>query len=372
MKIRFISLVLCFLVVTGCKRQSESAAPAAPAIPTEAIPTEAAPTEAVEGNSSVTEEVAANETFPPKVIPVPSKLGDAAGLLNDLEWVKGDPVKFEADKVYVVEFWATWCPPCLVSIPHLSEVQKNHKDKNVTIIGISDEETATVKKFVEEMGDKMDYTVAIDTNGTASKYYMDAFGASGIPTAYIVDQKGRVVWQGHPMDGLEQALDQVLAGTFDIEKFIQAKAEKQRQAQEQAREFNKIRKLVMDYFAALENGGLNNQARELGDKLIEIDNGAVLNQISWQILTDVEEGKRDNELALQLAKKAAELTGSKDVAILDTYALALFRTGKIDQAIETQTKAVRLVKDNEAMFKELKATLDKYLAAKLPGGTVDL
>ena len=373
MKFWFISLIVCLCVVTGCKRQSEPATPANPDNPTEAAVKKVRDNSSdVKQEASDVKQEAVNESSPAKVIPVPTKLGDAAGLLNDLEWVKGDPVKFEAGKVYVVEFWATWCPPCLTSIPHLSEVQKNYKDKNVTIVGISNESAAKVKKFVKEMGDKMDYTVAIDTNRTASKYYMDAFGARGIPTAFIVDQKGQVAWQGHPMSGLEQALDQILNGSFDVNTFTQAKENEKREAQEQALEVEKIRKVIRDYLTAVKNGGLNDHARELGDKLIEINNSQALNSVSWQILTKVEEDKRDNELALQLAKKAVELTESKNPAILDTYALALFRSGKIDQAIQVQTKAVELSIDNEAMHKELKATLEKYLAAKVPASPVDM
>ena len=66
-------------------------------------------------------------------------LGQKAAPLEGLTYIKGDPIVFEAGKVYVVEFWATWCPPCRTSIPHLTEVQKQFKDKGVTVIGISNE-----------------------------------------------------------------------------------------------------------------------------------------------------------------------------------------------------------------------------------------
>ena len=67
-----------------------------------------------------------------------------------------------AGKNYVVEFWATWCGPCKASIPHLTELQK--KNPSVTFIGVSvwEPDQDKVKPFVEEMGDKMAYRVAID------------------------------------------------------------------------------------------------------------------------------------------------------------------------------------------------------------------
>ncbi len=94
-----------------------------------------------------------------------AELGDPAPPLQISEWVKGGPVKLADGKgktIYVIEFWATWCPPCRASIPHLTELQKKFKDKGVVFVGISNEKLATVKKFVKQMGDKMDYVVAID------------------------------------------------------------------------------------------------------------------------------------------------------------------------------------------------------------------
>ena len=92
-------------------------------------------------------------------------IGDEAPAISVSQWVKGDPVdRLDPNKTYVVEFWATWCGPCRVSIPHLTELQKKYKDKGVTIIGVSvwSRIRDAVAPFVEQMGDKMDYTVAID------------------------------------------------------------------------------------------------------------------------------------------------------------------------------------------------------------------
>ncbi len=76
--------------------------------------------------------------------PAPAKAtlsaGDAAPALSVTKWLKGAPVtSFEKGHVYVVEFWATWCGPCVASMPHLSAIQKEFKDK-VTIIGVTSED----------------------------------------------------------------------------------------------------------------------------------------------------------------------------------------------------------------------------------------
>jgi thiol-disulfide isomerase/thioredoxin len=145
--------------------------------------------------------------------PVKAKLGDAAAPLVIKEWIQGGPTDVKDGKaVYVVEFWATWCGPCRVSIPHLSALQKQMKDKGVIVVGISDEDPATVKPFVKKMGAQMDYAVACDDNNQTFGGYMDAYGFNSIPTAFIVGKDGRVLWHGHPMNGLDKALDAILAG----------------------------------------------------------------------------------------------------------------------------------------------------------------
>lgn len=156
--------------------------------------------------------------------------GSKAPSIQVKEWVKGHEVKaFDAGKTYVVEFWATWCGPCIQSIPHLTEVAHKHKD--VTFVGVSIWEDGTeVKKFVEKMGDKMDYNVAYggNTDGMAESW-MAAAGQRGIPTAFIV-QDSKIRWIGHPME-IEKPLDEVVAGTFDdaaFKKDFDAKTEASR------------------------------------------------------------------------------------------------------------------------------------------------
>ena len=198
MNVREWILLLCVLLVLGCaKRQGDTkttgSRPATDEPPAEAT-TPAAP--------AASQQATANPSLP-------SKLGDAAWPLTGLTWVKGGPVEIKPGTVYVVEFWATWCPPCKKSIPHLTELQHTYKDKNLVIVGISDEKVSVVTPFVEQKGAEMDYAVAVDTTGKVVEGYMGAFRQEGIPTAFLVGTDGKLVWLGHPM-----VMDTVLAQTL--------------------------------------------------------------------------------------------------------------------------------------------------------------
>jgi len=216
MKKLLVVLLLCAAVLAGCS-EKDNGTPSSeqgqdPPNPTaqtaEPTPTPTPPAPPVE-ETLAQEAVAGPAT-------VPTKLGDAAYPLTALTWIKGAPTTLAAGKVYVVEFWATWCPPCRQSIPHLTQLQKKYKDRGVVVIGVSNEEPAKVTPFVETMGTQMDYHVAVDTAGAVVAGYMSAFKQGGIPTAFIVDKQGRVVWHGHPMGKLDEVLEEVLAGTFAL------------------------------------------------------------------------------------------------------------------------------------------------------------
>ena len=154
------------------------------------------------------------------------KVGDPAPKLQTGKWVQGEPVKdFAKGKAYIVEFWATWCPPCRASIPHLNEVYKKFKDKGLVVIGqnCSEEDDSVVAPFVKKMGDKMTYRVALDDktsekDGRMSRTWMEAAGRESIPTAFLVDTKGVIAWIGHPLQLKEQVIENVLSGKFPVSK----------------------------------------------------------------------------------------------------------------------------------------------------------
>src|SRR5262249_22804189 len=132
----------------------------------------------------------------------------------------------EPGQFYVVEFWATWCGPCRVSIPHLTELQKKYKDKGVSFIGVSicEQSQDGVEPFVKQMGDKMDYSVALDVvaegqqgnEGKRAQAGMAAADENGIPTAFVIRKDGKIAWIGHPMS-MDEPLAKIVAGDWDLE-----------------------------------------------------------------------------------------------------------------------------------------------------------
>jgi len=91
-------------------------------------------------------------------------------------------------KVVVVNFWATWCPPCRKEMPDLDALYNQFKDKGLVILAISDEKDDTVKKFIDEK--KYTYPILLD-HGTVHKLYE----VGGIPKSFIYNREGKMVAQ---------------------------------------------------------------------------------------------------------------------------------------------------------------------------------
>lgn len=304
------------------------------------------------------------------------KVGDKAPDLAVSTWVKGEPITgFEKGKVYVVEFWATWCPPCIASMPHLSSLQKQYKDKGVTIVGMTTGTTSPkntlegVQAMTKDKGDTMGYTVAFDDGKKTNEAYMKAAQQPGIPTSFVVDKDSKIAWIGHPMH-LDGVLEHVVAGTWDdaarakFQSDLEAKNKKSMQAgQAAAKDTAALKELL--------SGGDATAIAAAGPKFIE-KLGAdpmSMNMLAWSIVDPA--GKlaasaKTNpallDVAFQAAQKAETASGGKDGAILDTLARVYFVKGDKAKAIEIQKKAVAHA--DETMKAELEASLKEFESAK--------
>ncbi|MEM1062922.1 MAG: redoxin domain-containing protein, partial [Planctomycetota bacterium] len=196
---------------------------------------------------------------PPVPLAEPAlSIGDPAPALSVSDWVtrrdaSEDAVAaFEPGEVYVVEFWATWCPPCVANIPHLGELADEF-DGRVRVVSVSSEARDTVERFLdggtgrassdddgfdfgtdeaaEDVGEAeaadptyrelaSRYDVAVDRDGLTNDAYMAASMSRGIPNAFVVGRDGLVEWVGHPAR-LDAVLAAVVAGTWDRAAFAE-------------------------------------------------------------------------------------------------------------------------------------------------------
>jgi len=110
--------------------------------------------------------------------------------------IEGKPLsiaKFKG-KIVLVDFWATWCGPCVAELPNVLEAYKKYHDKGFEIIGVSlDKEEAVFKAFIAEKG--MTWSHYFDGLGWNSKLGKK-YGIESIPTTFLLDREGKVIAKG--------------------------------------------------------------------------------------------------------------------------------------------------------------------------------
>lgn len=114
------------------------------------------------------------------------KVKDLDGKTVTLDQVRKDPNRKNAQRVVLLDFWATWCPPCRREVSTLQKLHEAYEKKGVAIVGIAlDEEGAkAVKPFVKD--NKLTYTSLVDPGSVAAR----AYGVRPIPSMFLLDRKG--------------------------------------------------------------------------------------------------------------------------------------------------------------------------------------
>jgi uncharacterized protein (TIGR03435 family) len=139
------------------------------------------------------------------------KIGDVPPPLTLSKMIQGSPpseINWDKlkGKVVVLEFWATWCGPCIQSIPHLNGLAEQFKNKPVVFISVTSENEDVVRLFLKNH--PMKTWIGLDDYEIVNK----AFHVQGIPHAVIVDAEGHIAAIAHPKDIKPEHLEEILAG----------------------------------------------------------------------------------------------------------------------------------------------------------------
>lgn len=124
---------------------------------------------------------------------------------------------FESGKVYVLEFWATWCGPCIASMPHVTKLQKDNPD--VVVVGVAgferqqdaEAKEKRVAEFLAAKGDQVGFAIALDTDGSMAREWLQAARIRGIPSSFVVGKDGKVAFIGMPNKDLDEAVKKAKA-----------------------------------------------------------------------------------------------------------------------------------------------------------------
>jgi thiol-disulfide isomerase/thioredoxin len=314
----------------------------------------------------------------------PKKLlmvGDPVPVLRASRWLQGEEVNvFQPGKIYVVEFWATWCGPCIMIMPHLAELQAQYKDKDVTFIGYSARDANNseekVAAFVKQRGPKLRYTFAYADDRTTYDAWMKAAGQNGIPCAFVVDKAGRIAFIGHPLF-LGVVLPKVIAGTATIQAIsnevdkigeeISAVSKALRGPDPKAglqalADFDaKYPPLannpywLRERFGLLLKAGEVDEAKQLAEAVVakatEQDEPMALHTVSTVLRS--EKGKKElMALAVKAAQAMGQVSGDKDAWALITLADTYLAVGDKAKAKEYARKAVEAAAGESGALKQ--------------------
>lgn len=107
-------------------------------------------------------------------------------------------------QVVLIDFWATWCGPCVAAIPHVQELDRKFRDKGLVVIGHTDGSSRNLDAFIAEK--KITYIITVGAD------IGNAYGVTGIPRVFLIDTEGKIAWDGHPAELQEATVANLVKG----------------------------------------------------------------------------------------------------------------------------------------------------------------
>jgi hypothetical protein len=241
-------------------------------------------------------------------------IGDPAEPLTIKEWLKGQPVQIKpGTNIFVIEIWNTTGPACRAATTNLNDIQVRYGSKGVVVVGVSDEPAETITNFLQHEGSNIQYTVAADQHRATSMAYMEPAAQIGVPYAFIVGTNGNLLWTGHPLRGLETALSQILAGTYNLQH---------------AQDLELAHRQMEQYIALSRRGDARTRAAGTVLLAARTNNLDLLLDMAYELCADPQLRNHDFPLAAKALLEAEKLAPTNSPRVMIYKAVYLFHKGR--------------------------------------------
>lgn len=321
------------------------------------------------------------------------KPGDPPPMMQIEKWFNGSPVgKFEKGKVYVIEFFASWCQPCRKSIPHLNRLQLEFAD-DLVVIGVAASEaepnSAKLERLLDAKKEVLTYRVAYTSDEKTFKDWNWGARNTGLPWVFVVDKKGKLAWYGQPF---QSRFEPVLRAVLDDNYLLQNSIQPNEENYETRKTLWEIQEKFWEFVG--ENNWQNSlelgkrlyesgdqlfyyemaqlfqiQYEELGEKVVSV---AFAKKLISGPLSGIPEGQgyiaevigRDTlaaeeslNLAIEIAEETNRLTHYENSELLTLLGQLYLRTAQKPKAEEVFRKALRF-NDDAKLAQEINGKLE--------------
>lgn len=292
------------------------------------------------------------------------ELGDEAPDLEVTGWVQGEELQISENpekRVRVVQFFNTYDQGCVRASKDLEKLHTEMGPKGVDLVAVTTQAADAAEEFLAKH--PVTYRVAVDQYNNTNAAFMK--GVHRLPFAFVIDREGRIAWTGAPEEGLRKVVEEVVEGTYDVDRA--RKIADLRNKLFQTLQKRKPEEMAAAADALLEVEPSDGFARSIRLSAFEQqddvegyrkwmeeyakrsnDEAETLSWMAWRLVSSGDMAWRMPGLAFDTSTRALELTERKNADMLDTHARVLFELGLLEQAVAVAKESVAIDENDDA------------------------
>ncbi len=263
-------------------------------------------------------------------------LNEKAPNINITDWVLNKPADTNLQGKYIVlEFWATWCGPCIAAVPHMNELQSKFDDPELLFLSITDEAVAKINRTLE----RVDFHSSVVTDLSKQTQINFGDGKRGLdayPMTVLIDKEGIIKWIGHPELLTEGILIDFLDNNLEAKNHLKKEVE------------------------PVNDGVANNEEKEEKKESLQAEFMSIISDKEKVLFFDLRKATGSETTSMKLGRKAFLLS---QVSIKEIYD-ELFGI-KIEPSVSLDTTQYTLIYKNLTDTDESFTQLEKLLLSAL-------